>query len=227
MEIDKKIELQKFQAYLNKDPNKDELSKTPDGKAWDLSISFIEMTLDELYFGLWSTENFRWSCLQNEIQGAIDLKVKHPINNEWICRTGAASIVITVDALSDDQKNSMSKAEKNLYALNLENKKPNALDLAFPKLKAECLKNAAKSLGKIFGRDLNRKLIDSFKPLLTKPIDTKQVELTKQINRAVNAINEATSISEIDNNPELIEFIYENNELLKLYQQKKEELKNN
>ena len=40
--------------------------------------------------------------------------------------------------------------------------------MGFPKLKAECLKNAAQSLGKIFGRDLNRKQKDTFNPLLKK-----------------------------------------------------------
>ena len=48
-------------------------------------------------------------------------------------------------------------------ALNADNKKPNALDLAFPKLKTECIKNAALSLGKLFGRDLSRKNFDVYK----------------------------------------------------------------
>jgi hypothetical protein len=51
-------------------------------------------------------------------------------------------------------------------ALDVQNKKSNALDMGFPKLKAECLKNAANSLGKMFGRDLNRKKSDTFKGLL-------------------------------------------------------------
>ena len=42
------------------------------------------------------------------------------------------------------------------------------MDLAFGKLKAECLKNAALSLGKVFGRDLNRKNKDTYKPFKLK-----------------------------------------------------------
>lgn len=42
------------------------------------------------------------------------------------------------------------------------------MDLAFGKLKAECLKNAALSLGKVFGRDLNRVNKDSYKPFKLK-----------------------------------------------------------
>jgi hypothetical protein len=46
------------------------------------------------------------------------------------------------------------------------------LDLGFPKLKAECIKNAAASLGRVFGRDINRKHRDVFKPAL-KPLSDK------------------------------------------------------
>lgn len=158
------LRLQDFQRKLNKDPDPKELDKTPDGKAWTLPISYVEMTLDELYFGLWDTYEYKWSAITNEVQGSIVLEVIHPVTGKPIRRTGAASIVITVDSLNDEQKSGMTKAERNLYALNPENKKPNALDLSFPKLKAECTKNAAQSLGKVFGRDINRKKTDVYKP---------------------------------------------------------------
>lgn len=160
---------QDFTRKLNADPNPEEFDKTPDGQAQYLPISFIEMSLDELFLGQWSTENFKWSAITNEVQGSLELVLTHPITQKEIRRTGAASIVITVDSLSKDQKDLMSKQDRNLYALNPENKKPNALDLGFPKLKAECIKNAAQSLGKLFGRDINRKKRDVFKPAL-KPL---------------------------------------------------------
>jgi hypothetical protein len=169
-EIEKlKLLMQDFTRKLNAEPDPREFDKTPDGKANYLPISFVEMTLDELFLGQWSTENFKWSAITNEVQGSLDLVVWHPVTSREIRRVGAGSIVITVDSLTDDAKDKMSKQDRNLYALNPENKKPNALDLAFPKLKAECVKNAAQTLGKIFGRDINRKKRDVFKPAL-KPI---------------------------------------------------------
>lgn len=159
-----KLQLQEFQRRLNMEPDPKELDRTPDGKAWSIPISFIEMTLDELYLGLWDTTNYKWSAITNEVQGSIELVVVHPITGREIRRTGAASIVITVDSLSKEDKEAMTQQARNLYALNPENKKPNALDMAFPKLKTECVKNAAQSLGKIFGRDMNRKKYDVFKP---------------------------------------------------------------
>ena len=164
--------LQDFQTKLNKEPDPREFEKTPDNRASYLPISFVEMTLDELYLGLWSTENFKWSAIANEVQGSLDLVVVHPITRTLIRRAGAGSIIIMVDSLSDEDKSRMSKQDRNLFALNPENKKPNAMDLAFPKLKSECIKNAAQSLGKIFGRDINRTHKDVFKPPL-KPISDK------------------------------------------------------
>ena len=160
------LKIQKFVSSLNNSDPISGVENTPDNKAKTLTISHVEMTLDEYFFGLWSTENFKWSVIQNEVVGSLDLIVVHTMNGMFIRRTGAASIIIQVDKVPDEIKNN-SKA-RNIHALSPENKKPNALDMGFPKLKAECLKNAAQSLGKIFGRDLNRKQKDTFNPLLKK-----------------------------------------------------------
>lgn len=154
--------LQKFNARLNSQPSDEGIESTPDGKARTLVISHIEMTLDELFFGQWSTESFQWSAIANEVQGCLELVVVHPITGERIKRTGCASVIIMVDRVPESLKN--DPQARNQWALSPSNKKPNALDLAFPKLKAECLKNAAQSLGKIFGRDLNRKNVDHYRP---------------------------------------------------------------
>ncbi|MFO0204151.1 MAG: hypothetical protein ACK528_13590, partial [Alphaproteobacteria bacterium] len=151
--------LQKFQQMLNGTPDVAGIEKTPDLKAQTLVISHVETTLDEMFFGHWRTENFKWERMANEVVGSIDLVVIHPISGYELRRSGAASIVIMVDRAPQNLDN----IERNRWALNADNKKPNALDLAFPKLKTECIKNAALSLGKLFGRDLNRKNFDVYK----------------------------------------------------------------
>jgi hypothetical protein len=152
-----RLQLQEFVRRLNEPPKDSELRNTPDNKAKFLPISFIETELDELFLGMWSTENFKWSGIGNEVQGSLELVLTHPITGKEIRRVGAGSIVIMVDALNDQEKAAMTKQERNIYAISPENKKPNAMDMAFPKLKTECLKNAAQSLGKRFGRDINRR----------------------------------------------------------------------
>ncbi len=161
-----RLNCQNFTQKLNASPNGESVDKTPDGRASTILISHIEMLLDEYFFGLWETENFKWNVISNEIVGSIDLKIYHPSAMMPLKRVGAAAIQIMVDKVPDEIKDNPTK--KNEWALNVSNKKSNALDMSFPKLKAECLKNAANSLGQLFGRDLNRKKKDVFKPLLNK-----------------------------------------------------------
>jgi hypothetical protein len=166
-------QLQKFIGRLNSEPAHEAVEYTPDGRAKTITISHIEMTLDELFFGQWSTSNFTWSAIANEVQGSLTLEVINPVNGQKLTRIGAASVIIMVDKIPQG----FEGQERNQWAINPMNKKPNALDLAFPKLKAECLKNAAQSLGKIFGRDLNRKNADTYKPFKITPANSGMAQL--------------------------------------------------
>lgn len=148
-------QLQDFMKRLNQEPDPKELGKTPDGKARTLPISFVEMTLDELFLGQWETSEPTYQQVFNEVVGSLVLTVWHPITNRPIRRVGFASVVITQDK------------DATISEFNA-TKKKNALDLSFPKLKSECTKNAAQSLGKIFGRDLNRKDSDVYQPIFKK-----------------------------------------------------------
>ena len=147
---------EQFQKALNQEPNKNEIKENPyANKAKYLPISFVEMQLDEMFFGLWQTRNFNHSIVVNEIIGTLELGVYHPVLKDWIWRTGAGSTPIQMS------KNSgVTEAEKKIH---------NTLVKDFPHLKAECLKNAARSLGKMFGRDLNRQFEDKYTPLLVLP----------------------------------------------------------
>jgi hypothetical protein len=161
-EADQIDSIQRFTTRLNSEPPQESVESTPDRKASTVVISHIEMSLDELFLGQWRTEHFTWSTIANEVVGSLELVVIHPVTGNEIRRVGAASIVITVDKVPDELRD--NPQHRNQWAINPANKKPNALDLGFPKLKTECLKNAAQSLGKIFGRDLNRKNRDQYRP---------------------------------------------------------------
>lgn len=151
MENASKTQLQDFLKRLNQEPDVAELDKTPDGKAQTLPISFIEMTLDEIFLGQWETTEPTYQQVFNEVVGSLVLTVWHPVTNRPIRRVGFASVVITQDKDAQIQDFNTTK-------------KKNALDMSFPKLKAEMTKNAAQTLGKVFGRDLNRKKKDVFNP---------------------------------------------------------------
>lgn len=170
-----KIQLQEFTKRLNAEPNPAEFEKTPDGKAQTLPISFVDMTLDELYLGQWEMSDAHVTQIFNEIAGTAVLTVWHPITNRPIRRIGWASVVITQDA------------ESKLADFNM-TKKKNALDLTFPKLGAEIRKSAAQTLGKIFGRDINRKQKDSFKPALVQLGAAGFADLVKRVEAGENTL---------------------------------------
>jgi hypothetical protein len=178
-----------FQMMLNQEPSKSEIktNKMANNSQY-LPVASTERLLDEIYAGLWSQKNFRWQVVANEIIGAIDLEVYHPTAKVWITRTGAASAMIQ-----------MRKGEP----ITVESKHINTLVKDFPHLKAECLKNAAKSLGVRFGRNLNRGQEEEFSYLsenmqslsengvraaellqTAKITESRRAEIEKKIRRA-------------------------------------------
>jgi hypothetical protein len=163
-----KVSLQNFIEKLNREPNPAEFEPTPDGRARFLPVSFVEMTLDEIFLGQWELSEISYSQIFNEVVGTGILTVYNPITSRPIRRAGFGAVVITQDK-------DASIADFNIT------KKKNALDLTFPKLKAEILKNAASSLGKVFGRDINRKQKDVFKPVLKTLSDQGMVDAIKRI----------------------------------------------
>lgn len=174
---DFKQRLQKFTAILNANPKQEEVRTNQyAGNTMYLPISYIEMALDELFFGLWETKDFKWQTMANEIVGSITLRVFHPVANQWIERTGASATMI--------------RQQRGAGITELEKKIHNALEMDFPHLKADCIVNAAKSLGKSFGRDLNRQYTDVYRPIITgqaiqSGAVTPQVEAESMLTRAL------------------------------------------
>lgn len=180
-----------FHARINVDPPKQEIQvNTYANNSKYLPISFIQMKLDEFYFGLWRTENFKTKVVANEITGEVELSVFHPVYQQWITRVGAASVMIQLRAQYEYHPNGEIKTDRNGAQIK---KKKNILDAAekientlvkdYPHLYAECVKSAAKTLGKVFGRDLNRKFIDSYTPFSLQ-LDTTTIR--KRIGYILN-----------------------------------------
>lgn len=170
-------ELQSFTAFLNKSIDPSELKDHPMVKgAQYLPISMVEMRLDTLFFGLWKTENYRWEVIENEVAAAIDVSVYHPFAKMWITRTGAMATQIMVN-----YPDKLTKEQKNEWANDIKHKKPTALQMgSFSSLKAECFKNACLSLGKTFGRDINRDDTAEYHALIKGVGDDKEVALLRK-----------------------------------------------
>jgi len=195
-------QLQDFQGICNTQVEADKLEDLPKAKGAPagvkyLPISFMEMTLDEIYFGMWETVNFQWKQIGNEIAGSLDLRVFHPVAKQWLTRTGAGAAVIMTDAFTEEYPKNASQQEiaeykvrKNKWALNLDNKKAGALQNGgFAAFKADCFKNACLSLGKYFGRDVNRKHFDNYNPLVPDLEDVKE-KLMKELSDLVALVQD-------------------------------------
>ncbi len=139
------VAMQYFTALLNTKPKPKDID-VRDGIKY-VPIGIVETRLDQFYFGNWRTEKFQWTREFNEIVGSLELVCINPITNEETRRIGAAAVQV------------LQKKNTDLKDFN-EFKIKNALVAGFPKLKAECLKNAAKGLGEIFGRNLSRDKFD-------------------------------------------------------------------
>lgn len=153
-------ELSDFTRLLNTPPPQNEVKINKHaGNSKYLPISYVQMKLDELFFSLWETNNFSWQVVANEIVGKIELRVFHPIANVWITKTGSASVMIQQHTTKweNGQKIKLSPLPSDVDA-----KIKNTLVKDFPHLSAACLTNATKSLGKAFGRDLNRTDVDMY-----------------------------------------------------------------
>jgi len=181
------LKMQRFTTICNSDVEEINLEPHPVAKNRKyLPISFMEMSLDQLFFGLWQTDKFQWQVIANEITASLELSVFHPYAKMWVTRTGTAAAAIMVDSIAEEAKRGMSKQDINAWALDIRNKKPSALEMGgFAALKADCFKNACLSLGRYFGRDVNREHQGVYIPIvsdLEQKIEHYRTELSTLIS---------------------------------------------
>lgn len=190
--------IEDFTKRLNVDPPKEGVEKTPDGKAETLTISHVEGKLDEIYMRQWGYDKCDFSVVANELCCDVIVWVLDPSTGVKITRAGTAAIAIMVDRAPDNMKGQ----ERNQWALNLANKKPNALKMNRPAVKALALKNAVQSLGVVFGRNLNRKNEDHPEDYYTQELDAKEaIDLIGQEMADCQTVDDLKAIWEA--NPDL------------------------
>lgn len=159
---DRWAKLEAFQAMMNQAPPDAAIESTPDGQARTMVISHVENALDMFFLGQWSTNDFTFKVVGNELAGQLVLAVTHPITGTVRTLVGVAAQAIMMDKAPDN----LNGQDKNRWSQDISNKKSKALKMNLPALKSECLKNAAGQLGRAFGKDLNRKNAAAYKPKL-------------------------------------------------------------
>lgn len=114
-----------------------------------IPIDKVEMMLTKI-FQQWHVEILREGQLLNSIYVSVRLHYHHPITNMWESQDGLGAVQIQVD--------------KGANASNLAAIKPNAIMLGLPAAESFAVKDAAEKIGKIFGKDLNRREAVAFTP---------------------------------------------------------------
>jgi hypothetical protein len=134
--------VKKLNDYLNREPKKEwiQVNKFSDNAKY-LPIRIVENLLRS-FFGVYQTEIVgQPHIIGNSVVVSVHLKVYHPILKEWLTYAGIGAVPIEL--------------EKGASPLQFEQIKAKALHKNIPAAKSFAVSNAAKSIGRIFGSDLN------------------------------------------------------------------------
>ena len=135
---------------LNTDVPTDWVKKHPFAKDTHyLTIQRVEVLLTAI-FQEWKVEVIEYKQLFNSVSCHVRFHYKNPLNGEWKFFDGLGAVGIQTD--------------KGAAASDLNAIKQDSVMKALPAAKSYAIKDAAEHLGKLFGRDLNRKDIVEFKP---------------------------------------------------------------
>lgn len=128
---------------LNQSPNKGWIKDHPfaNGVKY-LPIDKVETMLD-MIFQQWRVEVLSISQLAQSICCTIRLHYLNPVTKEWSYHDGVGAVPL--------------KTDKGFSAADLAHIKSDAVATGAPSAKSFAIKDAAEHLGKLFGRDLNRK----------------------------------------------------------------------
>ena len=132
-----------LKSVLNQNPNKAWIKNHPFAKdVVYLPIDKVETMLD-MIFQQWRVEILDISQLAQSICCTVRLHYLNPITKEWSYHDGVGAVPL--------------KTDKGFSAADLSHIKSDAVATGAPAAKSFAIKDAAEHLGKLFGRDLNRK----------------------------------------------------------------------
>lgn len=132
-----------LKSVLNQTPNKAWIKNHPfaQGVVY-LPIDKVETMLD-MIFQQWKVEILSINQIAQSICCTVRLHYLNPITKEWSYHDGVGAVPL--------------KTDKGFSAADLSHIKSDAVATGAPAAKSFAIKDAAEHLGKLFGRDLNRK----------------------------------------------------------------------
>lgn len=163
-----------FLEIINTNPPESWLEEHPLAKGVKyLPIGTVELLLTKI-FQEWKIEILREGQLANSIYCTVRLHYKNPLTG-WTSQDGTAAVPI--------------KTDKGESAANMAAIKNDAVQTGLPAAESFAIKDAADKIGKLFGRDINRKGVADFVPSYTQSDEDKLLE----------SFRDASTAEEIDN----------------------------
>lgn len=150
-DVNKAFENDQLNLLLNQPPSKEWLKKYPAVMGIQgeyLPIDKVDFLMDYI-FQEWRPEILREGLMLNSVYMVVRLHYKNPLTGEWTFKDGCGAVPVQVDSTHPDGS--------KVRPTELDFIKSRAIQIALPVAKQQAIKDAAEEIGKLFGRDLNRK----------------------------------------------------------------------
>lgn len=216
-DVDLAFKHDKFNTLVNQDPPAKWIKQHPTAKKENeqgqkvpvdyLPIDKVEFMLQRIMQD-WRLEILREGQLFNSVYATVRLHYKHPITGEWTFHDGSGAVGVQTDA---------GKSAADLSAI-----KANAVQIALPAAISYAQKDAAEHIGKLFGRDLNRKDTLPFTAAYDKPEKPKIVDIPEDVRFNIEIADMPEHFTDIWNQHQELQ---SNPEFMRLIQEFKAKLK--
>lgn len=195
-----------FNYLVNQEPKSEWIKENKyAGNSKYVPIGVVETLLQKI-FKTYKVEVLREGVMFNAVYVTVRLHYLNLINNEWAYHDGVGAVQL--------------QTKQGTSPADLQNINNNAVMMALPMAKSYAIKDAAENIGKIFGRDINRKDIMAFSVDKSLSIQDKNDETEKQ--RAIDFINNATTQQQLKS---MSNELLEKYDLLDIYDFKLQNLK--
>ena len=150
-----------LKLLLNQPPHLSWVKNNPIAKSKYIPIDKVELMLDKI-FQDWKVEVLREGVMFHSVYVTVRVHYKNPTTGAWSYHDGVGAKSVQTDS--------------GFSAADLSHIKDAAVMMALPSAKSFAIKDACEHLGKLFGRDLNRKDTIEFTGTSNKPSESIQIE---------------------------------------------------
>lgn len=145
-----------------------------------LAIDKVEYMLTSVFLKWW-VEVLEWKVIANSVAVAVRLFYVSPITGETLHQDGLGAMPMQTD--------------EGAGAVDFNHIKTSAVQMALPGAESYAIKDAAEKIGRVFGRDLNRKDLMGYENLSGRYAPKTPDEIAQ--NRMITLISESETLKDL------------------------------